>query len=164
MQELHQLQHVPADSFSMKEAYFYKTMDRLSRIEDLVPFGRDRKIVVNGKPCRNIYYHKRELEKRLDRLSCEDFCLLHGDCTFSNLMLREDKSPVFIDPRGYFGYTDLYGDVRYDWAKLYYSIVGNYDQFNRKNFRFMAGDSPEEGVTLRIASNGWEDMEAYFLN
>lgn len=163
LQELHQLQHVSADSFSMKEAYFYKTMDRLSRIEDLVPFGRDRKIVVNGKPCRNIYYHKRELEKRLDRLSCEDFCLLHGDCTFSNLMLREDKSPVFIDPRGYFGYTDLYGDVRYDWAKLYYSIVGNYDQFNRKNFRFMAGDSPEEGVTLRIASNGWEDMEAYFF-
>ncbi len=142
LHELHQIQCVPGDPFSMKETYFYKTMDRLSRIEDLIPFGREREIIVNGKTCRNVFYHKRELEEKLDQLACREFCFIHGDCTFSNLMLREDRSPVFIDPRGYFGYTDLYGDVRYDWAKLYYSIVGDYDQFDRKRFRLQIGASP----------------------
>lgn len=163
LHELHQIQCVPGDPFSMKEAYFYKTMDRLSRIEDLVPFGREREIFVNGKRCRNVFYHKRQLEEKLDQLSCGDFCFIHGDCTFSNLMLREDGSPVFIDPRGYFGYTELYGDARYDWAKLYYSIVGDYDRFNRKEFRLQIGASPEEGVRLDIASNHWRDMEALFF-
>lgn len=163
LQKIHQIECVPADSFSIKEAYFYKTIDRLSKIEDLVPFGREREIVINGKTCRNVFYYKRELEKKLEQLSCETFYFIHGDCTFSNLMLREDKTPVFIDPRGYFGYTELYGDVRYDWAKLYYSIVGNYDRFNRKDFRLFIGTSQKEGVRLEIGSNHWEDMEEIFF-
>ena len=35
----------------------------------------------------------------------------------------------------------LYGDELYDWAKLYYSIVGNYDRFNLKDFRLDIGGS-----------------------
>ena len=75
-------------------------------------------------------------------------------------MLRRDGSPVLIDPRGYFGYTELYGDARYDWAKLYYSIVGNYDRFNRKEFDLEIG---EKEVQITIQSNQWEDMEADFF-
>ena len=160
LQELHQTEKIPADPFSVKEAYYQKTMDRLNKIEDLVPFAREREIVINGKKCRNIYFHKRELEKKLEKLFCSHFCFIHGDCTFSNLMLREDGCPVLIDPRGYFGYTELYGDPRYDWAKLYYSIAGNYDQFNLKNFRL---DITKEGITLNISSNHWEDMEEDFF-
>lgn len=160
LQKLHESEQAEADSFSMKEAYYGKTMERLNKIEDLVPFGRNRTIRINGKSCRNIFFHKRELERKLERISCKAFHFIHGDCTFSNLMLREDGTPVLIDPRGYFGYTELYGDVRYDWAKLYYSMVGNYDQFNLKNFRL---DMDKEGVTLKIASNHWEDMEEDFF-
>lgn len=157
---IHDLGQIPADPFSMKEAYYRKTMERLSRIEDLVPFARDREILVNGRKCRNVYFHKRELEKKLEQLVCTQFCFIHGDCTFSNLLLREDGTPVLIDPRGYFGFTEFYGDVRYDWAKLYYSIVGNYDRFNLKDFRL---DITEQGATLDISSNHWEDMEEDFF-
>lgn len=160
LHQLHRSKEVPADFFSMKEAYFHKTMKRLEKIADLVPFARERQICINGKMCRNVFYYRRELEKKLEELTCEKFCLIHGDCTFSNLMLREDGSPVLIDPRGYFGFTELYGDVRYDWAKLYYSIVGNYDRFNLKDFRLEIG---EKEVFLKIASNGWEDMEKDFF-
>lgn len=160
LDRLHQSDSAEADSFSMKEAYFHKTMERLHRIEDLVPFARERVIRINGKTCRNVYYHKRELERALERLSCGKFHFIHGDCTFSNLMLREDGTPVLIDPRGYFGFTQLYGDVRYDWAKLYYSIVGNYDRFNLKDFRL---DIRENEVALEIGSNHWEDMENDFF-
>lgn len=160
LDKLHQTECVAADSFSVKEAYYNKTMERLSKIQDLVPFARDKVIQINGKKCRNIFFHKRELERRLDAVFCEKFCFIHGDCTFSNLMLRNDGTPVLIDPRGYFGFTRLYGDARYDWAKLYYSIVGNYDRFNLKDFRLEVGESE---VSLEIASNHWEDMEEEFF-
>ena len=59
-----------------------------------------------------------------------------------------------------FGTTEFYGDAAYDWAKLYYSIVGNYDQFNLKKFDLFIGT---QDVTLTIESNHWEDMEQYFF-
>lgn len=160
LHELHQTERIPADSFSMKEAYFSKTMKRLEKIRDLIPFAGEKWIKVNGKNCRNIYFYKREFEKKLEKLTCAFFDFIHGDCTFSNLMLREDGSPVLIDPRGYFGFTELYGDVQYDWAKLYYSIVGNYDQFNLKRFQL---EMDRGEVILKIASNHWEDMERDFF-
>ena len=162
---LHESEKVPADSFSVREAYYNKTMDRLSVIQDLVPFARDKEIVINGKKCRNVFYHKRELEKKLEGLvkNCKEFFFIHGDCTFSNMMLREDDSPVLIDPRGYFGFTEMFGDVRYDWAKIYYSVVGNYDQFNLKRFSLKIGETAKEGVELSIESNHWEDMETAFF-
>lgn len=165
LQKLHETERVPADTFSIKEAYFFKTLKRLSKIQDLIPFAREKEIIVNGRKCRNVYYYKRALEKALDRLveNCEDFCFIHGDCTFSNMMLRENGNPVLIDPRGYFGYSEIYGDARYDWAKMYYSIVGNYDRFNLKDFKLHIGESAEQGVRLETVSNNWDDMEEDFF-
>lgn len=171
LKKLHSSSQVPADSFSMREAYFNKTVQRLAKIEDLVPFGRERTIQVNGRTCRNVFFHKEELEKRIEAIQCKSFPFIHGDCTFSNLMLRDNGEPVLIDPRGYFGYTRLYGDERYDWAKLYYSIVGNYDRFNLKAFSLDIGGEKgsrdtrlgEGEAKLRIESNGWEDMEDDFF-
>lgn len=157
---LHSTPAVAADSFSIKEAYFNKTIQRLSQIEDLVPFARERYIRINGKNCRNVFFFRDRLERRLEQLTCDKFHFIHGDCTFSNMMLRENGEPVLIDPRGYFGFTENYGDVRYDWAKLYYSVVGNYDRFNLKKFRMQILD---DEVNLQIESNGWEDMEEDFF-
>lgn len=163
LRNLHQAQTVSADSFSIKEAYFNKTMSRLSKIENLVPFAREKIICVNGRRCRNVFFFRDVLEHRLEQLRCGRFHFIHGDCTFSNLILRENGSPALIDPRGYFGFTELYGDERYDWAKLYYSIVGNYDPFNRKKFSLDIGPDAGAGIQLSIESNGWEDMEEEFF-
>ena len=175
LKELHSKESVPADSFSMKEAYFNKTMKRLAKVEDLVPYAKERFITVNGRKCRNVFFYKGELEERLDKIRSERFPLIHGDCTFSNLMIKDDGTPILIDPRGYFGFTKLYGDERYDWAKLYYSIVGNYDRFNLKKFKLVIGghsivdgsiipDLQEGEVKIEIESNGWEDMEQAFFD
>lgn len=160
LKTLHGYETASADSFSLKEAYYNKTISRIAGLQDLIPFARDKYIIVNGRKCRNIFYNKRELEERLDKLKCDRFCFIHGDCTFSNLMLRSDGTPVLIDPRGYFGHTELLGDERYDWAKLYYSVVGNYDKFNLKDFRLSIN---ENSVELQIESNHWEDMEKDFF-
>jgi GTP:adenosylcobinamide-phosphate guanylyltransferase/aminoglycoside phosphotransferase len=156
LRELHSLESAPADSFSIREAYYGKTVQRLAAVRDLIPFADDKTITVNGRQCRNVYFHKRDLERALDALNVDRFAFIHGDPTFSNLMLRGGAEPVLIDPRGYFGYTELHGDPNYDWAKLYYSVVGNYDQFNLKNFRLSLTPG---AVDLTIASNGWESLK-----
>ncbi|RRJ62286.1 nucleoside-diphosphate-sugar pyrophosphorylase [Paenibacillus oralis] len=160
IKKLHSLGKQETDYFSMKEAYITKTFDRLSQVRDLIPFANQDYIVINGRKCKNVYFYQNKLEERLSQLEATEFRLLHGDCTFSNLMLDEHHRPILLDPRGYFGFTKYYGDAAYDWAKLYYSLVGNYDQFNIKNFNlsFVEGE-----VELRIASNGWEALEAQFF-
>ena len=174
LKELHGTKSIPADSFSVKEAYYHKTMRRLSKVEYLVPYAREKYIRINGRNCRNVFFYKDRLEKRLMELKTERFPLIHGDCTFSNMMVRDNGDPVLIDPRGYFGFTELFGDERYDWAKLYYSLVGNYDRFNLKEFSLDIGghtildgelmkDLDEGEIRLSIQSNGWEELERDFF-
>lgn len=158
--EVHELGKIPTDSNSFREAYLGKTYDRLKKVRGLVPFANDEIVVINGKPCRNIFYHQEELEHLVMQYMPDEFKLLHGDCTFSNTMLKNDEIPMLIDPRGYFGFTELYGDEAYDWAKLYYSLYSNYDQFNLKRFRLHIG---EDSVDFEVASNNWEALEEDFF-
>ncbi len=161
LKEVHSLGEVKSDYLSYEDAYIEKTIKRLDKVKDLVPFAKDSIITINGRRCRNIFYNWDKVRDKINQYYPSKFKLIHGDCTFSNLMLRnKDLSPVLIDPRGYFGFTQFFGDVAYEWAKLYYSIVGNYDQFNLKNFELSINESD---VELTITSNGWEDMEGCFL-
>lgn len=161
LKRIHALAHMEADHESYYDAYISKTFDRLAKVRDLVPFAQEAEITINGRKCRNVFYHRERLENLVMRYLPDRFCLIHGDCTFSNIMLRPDNTPVLIDPRGYFGHTELYGDPAYDWAKLYYSVIGNYDQFNLKQFSL---DIDEEEIRLSIKSNQWEDMEDCFFD
>ena len=160
LKQLHSVESSPADAESYREAYLDKTFDRLKKVRKLVPMANNETVMINGRLCRNVFYHQEELEKLVMQYLPEKFVLLHGDCTFSNMMLREDDSPVMIDPRGYFGHTELYGDAAYDWVKLYYSLFSNYDQFNLKKFSLTIGVS---SVQLDIVSNKWECLENDFF-
>ena len=160
LKKVHGLGSVPYDENSYRDAYLDKTYNRLAKVRNLVPFANDKTVIVNGKVCRNIFHHQNEVERLVMQYAPREFVLLHGDCTFSNIMLRHDSDPVLIDPRGYFGKTEFFGDVAYDWVKLYYSLFSNYDQFNLKRFSLDIG---EKEVKLDIASNNWEDMEDYFF-
>jgi thiamine kinase-like enzyme len=161
LKALHKCAEAPFDKDSYYEAYIAKTFNRLEKIKALVPFAEDEYITVNGKKCHNVFFCRERLEELFDEIQPRRFAFIHGDCTFSNMMLRDDNEPVLIDPRGYFGKTKLYGDPAYDWAKLYYSLVGNYDRFNLKQFELKINDSD---VELSIASSGWEELESYFFS
>lgn len=160
LKKVHGFSSIPVDRNSYRVAYLDKTYDRLKKVRALVPFANSKKVIVNGRECRNIFYYQEEIEQLVMQYCPEEFKVIHGDCTFSNLMLKEDMSPVLIDPRGYFGTTEIFGDAAYDWAKLYYSLYSNYDQFNLKRFRLEIYDSE---VKLEIASNHWECMETDFF-
>ena len=161
LKQIHALESAPANRDSYLEAYIGKTYKRLEKVRNLVPFASDEAVMINGRRCRNVFFVRELLEEKIMQYMPQTFQLLHGDCTFSNTLLKHNKTPVLIDPRGYFGSTELYGDPAYDWVKLYYSIVGNYDQFNRKRFEL---DIRPDEVLLQIESNHWEEMEQTFFD
>ena len=164
LEKLHSFAKTEADSYSIMDTYFFKTFGRLDKIRNLVPFALEKTININGKDYKNPFFYREKIKADVRSMcldTCKEFALIHGDCTFSNTMVDDKLNVIFLDPRGYFGSTELYGDVDYDWAKLYYSIDGDYDQFNNKNFELYIEES---GVRLDIATNGWKEVAPYYLS
>jgi hypothetical protein len=54
--------------------------------------------------------------------------IIHGDPVFSNILIDKFGKIKLIDPRGVLGNSNsIYGDVFYDYAKVYQSLIG-YDE------------------------------------
>ncbi|MWV62787.1 sugar phosphate nucleotidyltransferase [Helicobacter saguini] len=139
------------------ETYITKTFSRLEKVKELIPFAKNEFIKINHRYYKNILFCKDTLCDLIEKHLPSAFVVIHGDCTFSNILFDSfNMKCVLIDPRGYFGKSDIYGDKDYDFAKLYYSIVGNYDTFNRKKFSLLIESN---SIELAIKTNGWENME-----
>jgi GTP:adenosylcobinamide-phosphate guanylyltransferase len=160
LSSLHNLKTISSNNIDFIDTYITKTFARLDRVINLIPFANEKNIVINGKSNLNPFLYKKQLYSYFVNLSPSNFHPIHGDCTFSNILVKEDLIPVFIDPRGYFGKTLFYGDKNYDWAKFYYSLFSNYDQFNEKKFTLHISDKE---VDFFIESNNFEDQEDFFL-
>lgn len=151
---LHGLGTAPADPAALRENYWTKTVERVDSTAALIPNFHESELVVNGLRCRNWLHprHRGELERIVAGIGCDEFRLIHGDPTFSNTLIGPDGKAWLIDPRGYFGSSLLYGDPLYDWAKLYYSVVGDYDAFNRKKFALRVSGAQAD---LFLVDSGW---------
>ncbi len=118
---------------TLLEIYLNKTFERLN-----ILFEDDQKwkelfdkqtLYINGNaykgftslvPQINQYAKKMIVNARLG--------ILHGDLCFSNILFDINSQIVkLIDPRGSFGQVGIFGDQRYDMAKLRHSIHGLYD-------------------------------------
>jgi hypothetical protein len=142
--------------------YYSKPIERISEVSSIIPLINNRTIKINKKDCINPFYELNYFKKSIASiLTCKKYHLIHGDCSFSNILIDNFHQVYFIDPRGSFGSTKLYGDKRYDWAKLFYSVSTNYDSINSKNF-FVNINSNHE-VTLKIKSNGYEEFSDYVV-
>jgi hypothetical protein len=88
-------------------------------------------LIINGVQCRSYANLKDELFEYINQLYSEnDFCITHGDFCFNNILYDISHRLIkVIDPRGSFGDTckGIYGDVKYDLAKLLHSAIGGYD-------------------------------------
>jgi MobA-like NTP transferase domain/Phosphotransferase enzyme family len=157
LSRLHDLSSAPADPESDRTVYRDKTLSRLSAVRGLLPNVGSPSLVINGRTCRNPLHprHQDWFSALMGRLPAIDYALIHGDPTFSNTLVDEAGDVWLIDPRGTFGHAVCHGDPRYDWAKLLYSVEGNYDQFNLRKFQLTIA---AKTVDLDIASNGWEAL------
>lgn len=159
---LHSFDTCQGNVFDMQEDYFNKTLKRIRGIRDVIPFSGEKYIIINGVKCKNVLFFYEELQKRVTEIMNDaTFGIIHGDCTFTNTLIDAKGNIYFIDARGYFGKTALVGDPDYDWAKVYYSIAGRFDQFNIKRFELTI---QKDSVAYVIHPSEWEFLEDYFFN
>ena len=142
------------------KVYFTKSWQRVCEVESIIPYIDSPIIKINGVSCRNPIYNLSAFDDLMTMIVVgDDYNVIHGDPSFSNTLVDKDNNVWLIDPRGSFGKTKIYGDRRYDWAKFYYSAVGNYDSMNSKKFKVnivgSGGGVPE--VELEIKTNGYEE-------
>ena len=124
----------PLDHGDYYAMYIRKTENRLNTLCASSSFFQ--KVItdysdlhINGKRYRNFWQlwpAIKEFARRLGRP--EHHTLIHGDMGFSNILYDVNSRVCrFVDPRGSFGSSGIYGDIKYDVAKLYHSVEGCYD-------------------------------------
>jgi len=163
LENIHKISTIKANPEDMYEVYVDKTLRRIEPVTKFLDLKNRSELVINGIKTDPILPKDSEIIEQLYKQlkPIEYFTPIHGDPTFSNTFVKEDNNIILIDPRGYFGRQKIYGDPRYDFAKLYYSAIGNYDQFNMKNFNLEINGNK---FMLNIDSSGFEDSEIIFKN
>lgn len=122
----------PMSGDDVHAMYLDKPRARLTSITEPAPLVRliahEGTIRVNGVAVQNFSTLWPALARATKALTEVEATIVHGDLCLSNILydLRADIVKL-IDPRGSFGRTGIFGDPRYDVAKLYHSTYGLYD-------------------------------------
>ena len=90
------------------------------------------------------------------------YTVIHGDPHMSNMMI--DNTIKFIDPRGYFGKTKIFGLPEYDIGKILYSLSG-FDIFNNdEKFCFFISNTNIDVPINNVMNNFIHLFEGYDKN
>jgi 5-methylthioribose kinase len=81
---------------------------------------------VNDVKIHSIEYYCDIINNKLKPLMVnrDKYNLIHGDIHLGNILLCDNNELSFIDPRGYFGGSSLFGLYEYDYAKLMFGLSG----------------------------------------
>lgn len=131
---------------SLYDMYYTKTIERLKQLKTDSFFEKYfyGQIIVNGRPYKNLTEITEMLENivKTNLLNIDKFCIIHGDMCFANMLIDDKLNFIkLIDPRGKFGSFDIYGDQRYEIAKLFHSVDGKYDCIIKDLFDITAEDN-----------------------
>ena len=142
------------------DIYFDKTQERLRAFAEAT--GTDLE-----KPWR---YEDRNLPgllaiaevnfTKIPATPASDLCVMHGDFCLSNIFYDFRAGTIrTVDPRGHINgqVPSIFGDLRYDLAKLYHSVIGGYDFITAGRYRLwddgghsLAIDIPELAANQHV--------------
>lgn len=115
-----------------RSMYYEKTLARLQKLAQK-PYWKNlfekETLRINGTEYKNINHFLPHIEKAVRKLYEKDtMSFIHGDFCLGNV-LYDPSSKILkvIDPRGNFGGRSIYGDLKYDVAKMRHSFSGSYD-------------------------------------
>jgi 5-methylthioribose kinase len=137
-----------------EQIYIKKTQNRVQELISSNPTFRNlfkyENIKINGKLYKNWNKLSEKIFSKIEKIFCkEDNCLIHGDLCFSNILYDVANNQFrIIDPRGKWGNT-IFGDIKYDLAKLRHSIVGGYDSINNGLFSIECKNNSLKISTLK---------------
>ena len=119
---------------ALRDMYYFKTVERLIILKDDERFSfffENDVIEINGIEYKSLRYIIDNLDEVLNEFNVFDLSylnIIHGDLCLPNIFFdTRNKIIKLIDARGRFGSYDIYGDYRYDLAKLMHSVCGHYD-------------------------------------
>jgi dTDP-glucose pyrophosphorylase len=137
----------PVTPDAIRSMYLDKVRTRLAAVTEPTALcaliDAEHEVVVNGQTLPALRHQWSQIEAAVDKLADSAIGgVIHGDLCFSNV-LYDLRSGVckLIDPRGSFGRAGIYGDVRYDVAKLWHSVHGLYDFITADMFRVVVDGS-----------------------
>ena len=110
--------------------YGDKTIERLSLFSKQSGISVDKCWTINGHKTPSLLEIAKEMDAFISKSDERFASIMHGDTCFSNILYDfRSKTIKVIDPRGIDleGNMSVYGDFRYDVAKLAHSVLGMYD-------------------------------------
>ena len=157
----------PLPEGAVREMYAGKTRRRLESMKcapELAALVRhEGEVIVNGKSVLNLALLWPRIDAEAARLEKNARgAVVHGDLCLSNI-LYDLRSRIckLIDPRGSFGQAGIYGDPRYDVAKLWHSVHGLYDFITNDLFRVsLDGNKVDLSIRATAAHREIEDRFA----
>ncbi len=158
---------VQADKSAIEWLYSEKTKERIAQLVENSSYWRDlfskKNVKINGKEYNGIAVLLNSIEKKVKELSEDSiFTVIHGDYCFSNILFDASNYIFkFIDPRGRLNKgSTIYGDPRYDIAKLRHSVVGLYDFIVNDLFKLSENEDSFEYKIIN--TNDYSMLEKFF--
>nr|WP_298678528.1 hypothetical protein [uncultured Treponema sp.] len=124
------------------DLYVTKLSNRLAILKKSNSYWADlmqlNTIKINDKEYKNLnYFYEQLIEDCIKLAKTAHTCVMHGDFCFSNILFdTQNFICKLIDPRGRLTEKTIFGDSRYDIAKLRHSLVGGYDYVVHKLYNF----------------------------
>lgn len=154
---------------SLWDIYFKKTKQRIEMLKGIEHFDAffGNVIKVNGKKYWSLNEVLEMLPKYVEKYLINDgekfFSIIHGDLCFTNILVEDSYDFLrLIDPRGSFGLFDIYGDSRYELAKLCHSLEGKYDYIIEDMFEVNVDKTNIHYTILRDNKEIWNIFNEVF--
>ena len=153
-------QYKPDARIDTNYLYTEKTLSRLSYL------NLDENYSINGVKVGSIRDIIEDLDTHIDKDCYKYNSIMHGDLCFSNILYDSRSNHIkLIDPRGVDNKHNIsiYGDWRYDVAKLAHSVIGKYDFIVANRFKYIENSPTDIEFEIEY-SNLYEigELDKYF--
>lgn len=142
---------------SLTEMYINKTIERLNKLrnDEKLKVYFNCAMIVNGETLDPIDTVIKRIKTDVKKILVDNFnsffTIIHGDLCFPNILIEEKFNFLrLIDPRGSFGSFKLFGDKRYELAKILHSIDGCYDYIIEDLFNI---EYSNKGIKYELYNN-----------
>ncbi|MGB0177517.1 MAG: hypothetical protein ACPF9D_10145, partial [Owenweeksia sp.] len=152
----------------IEEMYLEKTHQRLKDMrniggewESILNYDH---LTINGARFKNLPLLLPAIDSEIHKLKNNmSSTIVHGDYCFSNILYDVNSQIIrLIDPRGSFGKKGIYGDPRYDIAKLRHSVCGQYDYILSDLFALNHETGSAEFETTIFSNEIQQEVAEYF--